>query len=424
MNRIFSAVCAAAVLALSISANVFAAGTATVTISTDKRGTAPTDITAAGEGVSIKNLISDLGKLTNSANVSHIEQALTVSSKCDEPVQLALKLDISDYASKNNLEIDAEDVLDFFDIEIKDNNGNVYSSRDDAYIPALTREISLGTFNGEGINDTKQFEITVYKDAEADDMSYRNAARNAAWTIAMVGNSDDGGDIEDTAAPEAGENAVPEAVDTMPPAITLAPQPVTTIAPVVTLAPQTQTTSTMMPTVTMRPSALGSTSRTVTLAAGTYTAGQDISVGKYTITGNGMVEHYSSDGVLKTRLSLTSSGNGVREYTIELKAGDRVTLTDSVTFTPYSAVRATSSPRPTSKPRATSSPRPTSTPRATAAPKATTAPRATTAPKNSSSNSKSNPKTGDNTPLIPLAICAVSALAAIAIIEVKKRKMK
>lgn len=72
------------------------------------------------------------------------------------------------------------------------------------------------------------------------------------------------------------------------------------------------------------------------------------------------------------------------------------------------AVRATATPRV----RTTSTPRATATPKAS--PKATSSAKATATP-------KPNPKTGDSAPIAGLSVLGILALAAIAVIQVKKK---
>ena len=123
------------------------------------------------------------------------------------------------------------------------------------------------------------------------------------------------------------------------------------------------------------------------------------------MTGEGKVHVYDENDTLKTTIALKDakdkSASGVSEYVINLKNGDRINIENTAELEPYTAPSAT--------PKATSTPKPSTSSSSTA--KATTAP-----------SSKTNPKTGDNAPIIGVSAVGILALAGAILLFIKKKK--
>lgn len=436
MKRIFSAICASVMIVSCFALNGSAAGLSRIAVEnsndTNGRNTVAylydPDSTKEHK-LSVKKLIPNLTGLSAKKN---IEWDMNVRSESapGKRVDVSLRVVMPEEVVKNKTDggLNPEDALDYYNIIVTDEDGDViYDDNNADYEPATEINIPLGMFNTKNGSDVRNYKITISEDPTVNSREYKLAADKADWLIvnSVSGASEDEG-AKSTASPlpkvtlSPISSQRPKATPSSYPADVSTPAPNTpdvkeTDIPASnhTPAPAEQTaapTQAPMPYPTAQPKPIvKSASGVITVGAGTYTIGGDIPAGKYTLTGSGIVEQRSSAGVLRTRIALTSDGSGITSYDMELKVGDTVTTADSVTFTPYTAAKPTATPRPTTTPR------PTATPRAA---RATTAPKATSAP------SKTNPKTGDSAPLIPVAAAACAAIAVIAVIEVKKRKMK
>ena len=444
MKRIISAICASVMLASCFVLNGSAAGLSRIAVENVKDTSGRNTVAYLYDSdspkehkVSVKKLIPSLTGLSAKKNIEW-DMKVRSESAPEKRVDVSLRLAMPEGVVKSATDggLNPEDVLDYYNITVTDEDGDViYDDSNADYEPTTEVNIPLGTFNTKNGSDVRNYKITISEDTAVNSREYRTAADKADWLIvnSLSGMSADS-ETQNTVSPRPEATSHPAGSQspkaTLHPAVTLPPaggQSQASPRPTVSVQDETRETEapaashtqapaeqTAAPAATPTPAAqpkpiVKSASGVITVGAGTYTVGGDIPVGKYTLTGSGIVEQRSSAGVLKTRIALTSDGSGITSYDMELKSGDTVTTADSVTFTPYTAAKPTLTPRPTSTPKPTATPRAA---RATATPKATSAP------------SKTNPKTGDSAPLIPVAAAACAALAVIAVIEVKKRKMK
>lgn len=380
----------AAVISVCMSVSVMAASSS-ISIKNNVTGSKPVtytyDADKSGEIVkSIKSLMTKLGDLSKQDSVV---QTLTISSETagTAPVSFKLRLSVPDNASSTakpeavkTPSPDQYSALEYYNIQITDTKGNIiYSYEEDEKDEQQKtyKDIPLGVLNSSSKSENKIFNITLSINKDLKKSSIAKSAEKLDWSI-----------VSDTY------------IDV--PAQTIAPQ-IT-----VTAAPEAQPTD--KPSSSVKEDKNG----VITLAKGEYLCGSDIEPGRYTMTGDGKVHVYTSEGVLKTTIALKdkddTSSKGVDEYIINLLEGEKVAVESDTQFTPYTAAKATSSPKPTSSPKASASPKATSKTSATATPKAAAA------------NNKNNPKTGDRTPIVGVSALGMIALGAFAFITIKKRR--
>lgn len=380
----------AAVISVCMSVSVMAASSS-ISIKNNVTGSKPVtytyDADKSGEIVkSIKSLMTKLGDLSKQDSVV---QTLTISSETagTAPVSFKLRLSVPDNASSTakpeavkTPSPNQYSALEYYNIQITDTKGNIiYSYEEDEKDEQQKtyKDIPLGVLNSSSKSENKIFNITLSINKDLKKSSIAKSAEKLDWSI-----------VSDTY------------IDV--PAQTIAPQ-IT-----VTAAPEAQPTD--KPSSSVKEDKNG----VITLAKGEYLCGSDIEPGRYTMTGDGKVHVYTSEGVLKTTIALKdkddTSSKGVDEYVINLLEGEKVAVESDTQFTPYTATKATSSPKPTSSPKASASPKATSKTSATATPKAAAA------------NDKNNPKTGDSTPIVGVSALGIVALGAFAFITIKKRR--
>lgn len=353
------------VLSLSLTA---IAATSNISIKNNVSDSKPVSYSydADKSGEIVKSIKSLMTKLEDIGKQSSVVQTLTITSESanNAPVAFKLRLAIPEKAASDEKpeaiaatpSPDEISALDYYNIKITDRDGNViYTYEDDESAGGgeTYKDMPLGTLNVSDSSENKIFNLTISVNKDMDKNSIADEAEKLDWQI-----------VSDIA-----------------------------IIPTEEAKPQTQST----------PKA--DSKDTVTLEKGEYICGKDIEPGRYTMTGNGKVHVYATDGALKSTIALKDkddeTSNGVAEYIINLAEDEKVVVDDVANFTPYSSAKATATPKGTA------------TPKATATPKTS----ATTQP-----TDKSNPKTGDSAPIIGVSILAIAALAGAALIVIKKKK--
>lgn len=399
MKKILSALIALT-LTLCVSVTTFAASSS-VSVKNNDSGSKPVTYTYAPNksGENVKSIKTLMTKLNDLPKKSSVVQTLTITSESmdNTPVSFKLRLSLPEKATATiKPEViktpspDEYSALEYYNIKITDASDNIiYSYENEKSESGKTtyKDIPIGILNKTMEAENKIINITVSVNKDVKTSSVEKYANKLDWSIV----SDTDFEVESTPTP------VPTIVVTATPEIIL---PNTTVIP--TIAP------TIAPSIT--PTATSSVKEdkngVVTLSKGEYLCGKDIDAGRYTMTGDGKVHVYTSEGVLKSTIALKnkkSSANGVEEYVINLLEGEKISVESDTEFEPYTAERATS--KPTSTPKATSK---TSTNSA----KATSTPAAT----------KSNPKTGDTAPILGIVCLGVAAVGAFVFFEIKKRK--
>ena len=379
-----------AVIFVCMSASVMAASSS-VSIKNNVAGSKPVTYTYDSDksGEIVKSIKSLMTKLSDLSKQDSVVQTLTISSETagTAPVSFKLRLSVPDNASSTakpeavkTPSPEQYSALEYYNIQITDTKGNViYSYEEDEKNEQQKtyKDIPLGVLNSSSRSENKIFNITLSINKDLKKSSIAKNAEKLDWSI-----------VSDTY------------IDV--PAQTVAPQITVTAAP----DPQ--------PTDKQQSSVKEDKNGVIKLAKGEYLCGSDIEPGKYTMTGDGKVHVYTSEGVLKTTIALKdkddTSSKGVDEYLINLLEGEKVVVESDTQFTPYTAAKATSSPKPTSSPKVSASPKTASKTSATATPKAAAA------------NNKNNPKTGDSAPIVGVSALGIIALGAFAFITIKKRK--
>lgn len=163
---------------------------------------------------------------------------------------------------------------------------------------------------------------------------------------------------------------------------------------------------------------------------------EDIEPGIYKMEGYGSFRILDSKGnVVESKILSDEKETTSTREEFSIYEGQTLEITDGemyltfVNSNPTSNVRQTQMPTKTLPPSAKNTAKPTSTPKPTATPKpvtaaATTAPvKTTTKPASTpAASSKTNPKTGDYTPIAALSAVGVLSLAAFTGVSIKKRK--
>lgn len=385
------------VIVVCMSVTVFAASTSTVSIKNNDSKSKPVTYTYSpdknGEiGTSITSLMTKLDDLSKQSSVV---QTLTLTSESANniPVSFKLRLSLPEKATSTmKPEVvktpspDEYSALDYYNLKITDASDNV-----------------IYTYENDKNNDEKR----TYKDIPLGVLNTTLGAENKIYNITVSINK------------SVKTSAVEKYVDTLEWSLisstdfeepTTAPTVVPTTEVVATAMATPAQTPVQTPTQTASASVKEDKNGTITLSAGEYLCGRDIDSGRYTISGNGKVNVYTSEGVLKSTVVLknknNSSANGVEEYIINLLDGEKINVESDTKFVPYTASKATSAPKATNK--ATTKPTAKSTAKATSTPAA--------------SNSKNNPKTGDTAPIVGMITLGVIAIGGFVYLEIKKRK--
>lgn len=380
----------AAVIFVCMSASVMAASSS-VSIKNNVAGSKPVTYTYDSDksGEIVKSIKSLMTKLSDLSKQDSVVQTLTISSETagTAPVSFKLRLSVPDNASSTakpeavkTPSPEQYSALEYYNIQITDTKGNViYSYEEDEKNEQQKtyKDIPLGVLNSSSRSENKIFNITLSINKDLKKSSIAKNAEKLDWSI-----------VSDTYIDVPAQTAAPQIT------VTTAPDP--------------------QPTDKQQSSVKEDKNGVITLAKGEYLCGSDIEPGKYTMTGDGKVHVYTSEGVLKTTIALKdkddTSSKGVDEYLINLLEGEKVAVESDTQFTPYTAAKATSSPKPTSSPKVSASPKTASKTSATATPKAAAA------------NNKNNPKTGDSAPIVGVSALGIIALGAFAFITIKKRK--
>lgn len=380
----------ATVIFVCMSASVMAASSS-VSIKNNVAGSKPVTYTYDSDksGEIVKSIKSLMTKLSDLPKQDSVVQTLTISSETagTAPVSFKLRLSIPDNASSTakpeavkTPSPEQYSALEYYNIQITDTKGNViYSYEEDEKNEQQKtyKDIPLGVLNSSSRSENKIFNITLSINKDLKKSSIAKNAEKLDWSI-----------VSDTYIDVPAQTAAPQIT------VTTAPDP--------------------QPTDKQQSSVKEDKNGVITLAKGEYLCGSDIEPGKYTMTGDGKVHVYTSEGVLKTTIALKdkddTSSKGVDEYLINLLEGEKVAVESDTQFTPYTAAKATSSPKPTSSPKVSASPKTASKTSATATPKAADA------------NNKNNPKTGDSAPIAGVSALGIIALGAFAFITIKKRK--
>lgn len=380
MKRIISSA-AAAVLSLCMTAGAFAA-TSSVSVKNNNTSMKPVTYTySENSGQTVKSVKTLMTALSDLSKKTTVTQKLTITSESENPTEMSLRLelpektDVKPEPAAATPSPDEYNALEYYHIKITDADNNViYDSAsvkdDDKSEKKLYKDIPLGVFNNDNVSDSRTYDVAVSINKDINTKSVAQNAQRLDWCV-----------VSEPIAEEA--------------------TPAPTVA--VTSAPVSETT---VPTAapTEKPADPSDGVKTdkngvVTLSKGEYLCGKDIEDGRYTMTGDGRVDVYTSEGVLKTTIVLKDkndkSSNGVNEYIINLLDGEKIKVESDTKFTPYST-KATSKPTATTKPTVS----------------------ATKAP---SGTNKTNPKTGDRMPLAALGAVCLLAAGAFVILEIKKR---
>lgn len=379
MKRIISSA-AAAVLSLCMTAGAFAA-TSSVSVKNNNTSMKPVTYTySENSGQTVKSVKTLMTALSDLSKKTTVTQKLTIISESENPTEMSLRLelpektDVKPEPAAATPSPDEYNAMEYYNIKITDADNNViYDSAsvkdDDKSEKKLYKDIPLGVFNNDDVSDSRTYDVAVSINKDVNTKSVAQNAQRLDWCVVSEPVAE-----EATPAPTADVTSAPVSETTVP-----------TAAPTEKPADPSDGVKTDKNGV-------------VTLSKGEYLCGKDIEDGRYTMTGDGKVDVYTSEGVLKTTIVLKDkndkSSNGVNEYIINLLDGEKIKVESDTKFTPYNT-KATSKPSSaTSKPSATTTP---------------------------SSSSKTNPKTGDRMPLAALGAVCLLAAGAFVILEIKKR---
>lgn len=307
---------------------------------------------------SIKTLMTSLSDLPKQSTA---EQTLTVTSESAEgtPVSIKLRLTEADNNTPKPLGTgETHNELGYYNINITDKDGKIVYSEDDKKTEYTEPFRDIPLGVFNKISDTESKTYSIKITVNKDNDKYKTKAEKLDWLI-----------VSDAYTAEA--------------------SPVPTV------------TVTAVPVVTQAPKPAENKNGELTLSAGEYVCGKDIEPDRYAITGSGKIKIYRADGTQKTTVALKNKGessNGVEEYIINLLDGEKLVTDAYITLKPHTAPKTTASPKPSTKPKTT------------ATPKAGTA------------SDKTNPKTGDTAPIVLVFAVGAMSIAAVIMIEIKKRK--
>ena len=393
-----TAIATAAMLMTSLALTAYAEGTSSVTV-TNAAGKSVTYNyeSGAAEVKSITPIMSELDKL--SVAKRSVSQAVTVNSLNTDNMQVDMYLRLSaDASSKATtapkssespeaLKSIANTILEGYIVEVKDASNNIVYSTDldGRFVYAeegkYISDMYLGRLNEQSEEENKVYTINV-KLPEGTSAAELSKLSKVDWSIVT----------------KPGDNEpVPTPIATRRPT----PTPVSTVASSTASTPAA--VKTPVPTAAAAPTAEPSATPEVLKGGGTKKIGKglDIVPGKYTATGTGMVKIYDKDGTLKTNIKLKSaddkSESGVESYVLTLNEGETLEYEDKLNLKPYSTTKSTAAPKSTTK--------------------ATTAPKATATP-----SPKTNPKTGDNTPVAGMSAVGVFGLGMFVFMEIERRR--
>lgn len=261
---------------------------------------------------SIKSLLKNIDRILTGDTVT---EKISISSKSEKPVKFYLRLEKPGIITTNEAPIMVtptpnpkdNSVLDFYNILVKDDKGNViydYTEAEKTTVVADFKDIELITLNNEAVSETVNFEITISGNQALEDKI--NEATMLDWIIVVDGYS----------------------------------QNVSTNA-----EPETERSDKLEGNIIER-----------SLDKGTYTVGKDILKGRYEISGESTVKVYTEDGDLKTKIILTRDNNSktaVKDYVLNLLDNEVVEVSNETDFTPYIPSKTTAAIKPKTSPSAT-----------------------------------------------------------------------
>lgn len=306
----------ALVMCMSCVTGSGAEGLSTVTIScgSDREPLSFTysDESMVTEACDITRLMPSIDEVTENKSVT---SKITINSVRDalQPVRFSLRLSkpqkavtLQNPARVTPLpSVEDDNVLDFYNIEIEDSDGNKlyeYKKADKTDGIAQYRDIELKTLNTVLENESAVYSITLSVNKSMKDME--NEASKLEWSLMADHHS---------------------------------------------LAQQTAVPTEKTAEPSAKPQTFGVFSK------GTYTVGNEITAGRYEVKGNSTVKVYTENNELKANVILTkdeNSQNGVLSYVLTLSDGERVDLTGDTEFSEYTPSRVTLAPVAASKPSA------------------------------------------------------------------------
>ena len=377
------------VLCMTVSA---LAASSSILIKNNDPDTEPVKNTYNAGEEFVQKINSLMTKLDDLEKHDSVVQTLTISSEdayksgIDVSLRMALHKDESSVKPEQQKTPSEEEYssLYYYNLKITDAEGTlIYSYEDDKVEKAEYRDISLGVMNSDGKNENKIFNLTISINDKLNNEEVKAYAENMDWEIVTV--------------PHMEAGAAPVQEQELP----------VVSAPEKTAEPEEAEPETATPEPEKKEQ------EEKILKKGEYLCGKDIDAGRYTMTGEGKVHVYTSEGILKSTVALKKaddeSANGVAEYVINFADGEKIIVDSEIKLTPYAA-KATQNPKSTTAPTN----------------KKTNNSSTDNSKNNQSSttqqNSKTNPKTGDNAPIWIVSILGVLAVGAVVFIELKKRK--
>lgn len=317
----------------------------------------------------VTKLFSGVRKVTESRPVD-IDIEITSVSQSNNPVNVSLRI-----ADKAEGEDYYEQAINYYDFVITAENGDVvYNSdtmREDELEIPRSRDMFLGAFNTNFSTETQKYKITCKANPEAAKSVVEADLKSIKFYL-----------VPTEEKPNVVITAAPSTVTEQPQTEAATQAPVAEADPTQTPAPSESPEATSEPKISKR------------------VCGEDIDPGRYIVKGNGIVQVVSDTGEIKTETTVTDGTNkeakGVEQFVTTLEEGDIVT-TKPLPGDKKGEVRFEKQVTYTQKP-------------------------ATAAAANTS-NSKTNPKTGDNSLAIGIIIgCMAVAGAAVAGLEIFKRR--
>lgn len=403
MKKVFAAIMAAAIIS-TVGGSAFAAkgDLSRIIISSPKVSTTVTESYSAGMDAITKeaNITALMKQLKNLTATKSVVQTIKIDSKNmgTYPVKLWLNLELpveSEYAQASQYS-----AVDYYSVKIENKYGRVIY--DDAEANAETgsniKSIELGTLNESHASEEADYSIYVSVNKNVDVSKLSSKPEDVEWKIVYT---DDAKSFEATTAPQQTSTAQPSGQTT-------------------TNNGQTGVTATVAPTgATASPS---TEEKTITIYCADETSknytqlknqnAKIVAPGAYKLVGEGNVLITNSDSNKKIETHLVPESKIDTVSTLPIAEGDIITVTGTNPKISFKSPNSTAaSAKPSASPKATATTKPTATPKATA----TTAPKATEAP-------KTNPKTGDATPIVGVSILGISALAAAAYVGISSKK--
>lgn len=401
---------------LCLSVPVFAASS-TISIKNNEVNSKPVsymyDADSSGETVkSIKSLMTKLDELPKQSSVV---QTITISSLSanSKPVNFRLRLSLPEKSTGTEKpekiatpSPDEYSALDYYNIKITTVNGDVVYDSGEAEEETeqkTYKDIALGTLNRTEAAENRIYNLTVSVNKDLkNNAGVQTALRKLDWSIVS-----DSYNTGDSTIPGDGNSAAEQLEQEE---ISAGEQPEKAGA-----AENTPSPSAAAETRDGADTAQNNIN--TSLKKGEYVIGTDIPAGRYKMTGQGKVSVYTSDGILKMSILLKHKGdtdsNGIDEYVMSVNDGEMLKVDNEITLMPHKAQSMLPSPTPAASPSNAGNKNSTS---------ASSKAGANTS-SGAGSASKTNPKTGDTTPVALIAIAGVLSIAGVFVIEIKKRRI-